>query len=328
MHFNSVKSKIKIVSTGYYLPPRKQTSGELAPLIGRSEKWIKSRTGINERRIAEEPMNVIGANAARDALGSGSAPDCIINASTTPLQLIPDSSVFIQESLGFSAVPSWSVHATCLSFVVALVNAAGMIHMNQYRRILIVSSETGTPWRNLNEPESAALFGDGAAAAVIEPTPDEESSGLIDWEMNTWPDGAQYTEFRGAGTRYPPNDNEKTKPEDNLFHMEGASVYRLGRERVYVTLSALLKRNNLKPKDISLVIPHQASGPALEAAAMYGFKKDRVVNIIAEHGNCISASIPMAMAVADKKNRLKRGDIILLGGTGAGLSVAFALIRW
>ena len=102
----------------------------------------------------------------------------------------------------------------------------------------------------------------------------------------------------------------------------------MARERVAITLSTILKRNQLQPKDFNWVIPHQASGRAVEAASEYGFEKSRIVNIIAEYGNCISASIPMALAILNKRGNLKRGDLLLLGGTGAGLSVAFAIIRW
>ena len=320
--------KIKIVSTGLYLPPKVQTSAELAPLVGRSEKWILSRTGVAERRIAEEPMDIIAAKAAKEALHGIDNPDCIINASTTPLQLLPDGSVYIQKELGMSAIPSWSVHATCLSFLVAFINASSLIHANLYKRILIVSSETGTPWRDLSQPESAVLFGDGAAAAVIEETPDNEGSGLIDWEMNTWPEGAELSEFRGGGTRYPPYISERTRPEDYFFIMQGPALYRMARERVKHTLSVLFKRNNITARDINWLIPHQASGKAVEAASEYGFDKRKVVNIVSEYGNCIAASIPMALAVANQRKLLKRGDLVLLGGTGAGLSIAFALVRW
>jgi 3-oxoacyl-[acyl-carrier-protein] synthase III len=320
--------KIKIASTGIYSPPRIQTAAELAPLINRSEKWIISRTGVAERHIAEEPMDVIAAKAARQALGNGAKPDCILNASTTPLQVIPDSSVFIQRQLGMEGIPSWSIHGTCLSFLIALSSAAAMMEMRMFRRILIVSAETGTPWRNLKEAESASLFGDGAAAVVVEPTPEGETSAFIDWEMNTWPDGAELTELRGGGTRHPPDNPAKTKPEDNLFHMEGTRIYRMALGRVKDTMTTLLKRNNMTVKDIDWVVPHQASGRALEAATMFGFKSERIVNITAEYGNTIAASMPMALAIADQRNWLKRGDMLLLGGTGAGLSVAFALIRW
>ena len=178
--------RVKIDSTGFYLPPKVQTAAELAPLIGKSEKWIISRSGVAERRIAEEQMDVMAGKAAREALGDGPPPDCIINASTTPLQLIPDSSPFIQRALGMEGIPSWSMHATCLSFLVALNSAAALIETGVYKRILIVSSEAGTPFRDFDDPKSASLFGDAAAAAIIEPTPDGEPSAYIDWEMNTW----------------------------------------------------------------------------------------------------------------------------------------------
>ena len=320
--------RVKIVSTGLYAPPKIQTAEELSKLIGRSKEWIISRTGVEERRIAEEPMDVIAARAAREALGSGPDPDCILNASTTPLQLIPDSSVFIQKELGLSGIPSWSTHATCLSFLVALMTASSLIQSKSYKRILIVSAETGTPWRNLKEPKSAALFGDGAAAVIVEPSPENEPSTILDWEMKTWPEGAELTEFRGAGTRRPPYQPGKSTPEDYYFTMKGLKVYRMARNRVKETFKTLFERNNITPKDIDWLIPHQASKHAIEAASEYGFDLNKVINIVSQYGNCIAASIPMALATAHQKGMLKRGDLLLLGGTGAGLSVAFALIRW
>ncbi len=319
---------IKIASTGLYLPQRVQTSAELAPLIEQSENWILSRTGIKERRIAEEPMDIMAAKAAKDALGKGPPPDCILNASTTPLQLIPDSSVFIQRALGFDSIPSWSIHATCLSFIVALNTAAALVHGGTYKRVLIVSAETGTPWRNFDEPDSAALFGDAAAAAVIEPSLPGEDSVFIDWEMNTWNKGAELTEFRGAGTKHPPDNPQLTKHDDNLFSMKGSKVYRLALGMVKKTLTTLLERNKLKAEDFDWIIPHQASGHAVEAAEFYGFRKESIANIVKDYGNCIAASIPMTLAIYHKEGKLKRGDLCILGGTGAGLSVAFAIIRF
>ena len=320
--------KMKITSTGLYLPPKVQTSRELSTLIGRSEKWIRSRTGIEERRIAEESMDTIAAKAAREALGNGPDPDCILNASTTPIQLIPDSSVFIQKELGMRGIPSWSTHATCLSFVVALMTAASLISSRLYKRILIVSAETGTPWRNMKQPESAALFGDGAAAVIVEPAPDGEDSGLLDWEMSTWPEGSNLTEFRGCGTRCPPYRPDQSTSEDYFFSMKGPKVYRMARDQIKESLTTLFQRNHITAKDIDWAIPHQASGPAVEAAQEYGFDQSKVVNIVSQYGNCIAASIPMALIITHRKGLIKKGDLLLLGGTGAGLSVAFALLRW
>lgn len=286
-----------------------------------------AHTGVRERRIATtETMEDLAAAASREALGS-ERPDLIINASTTPRQLIPDSSVFIQRALGFDGIPSYSVHATCLSFVAGLQLSGGLLVSKQFDRILLVSSETGSISRNFDEPESAALIGDGAAAAVIERTPDGEASQLLAWQMGTWPEGAELTEFRGAGMFRHPND-ARTVSSDNLFKMDGPRVYKMARRKVAEVLVRLLEQAGMDRSEIDVVVPHQASGPALEALARYGFDEAKIVNIVARYGNCIAASLPMALFEADRTGLLRRGKTVMLLGTGAGLSVAGAILRW
>ena len=319
--------RVKVASTGFYAPPRVETAYELAPQIGQTEAWVVSRTGVRERRIADEPVEVLGARAARAALQSGPPPDLIINASTTPRQLIPDNSVFIQRELGYDGIPSYSVHATCLSFVVAFYNAAALVAAGAYRRVLVVSAEAGSFARNMCQPESAALIGDGAAAVLLEPTPDDEASELVGWRMLTWPKGAELTELRGLGQRRYPN-HAGTQPEDSLFSMDGPGIYRMARPKVHLVIRELLADLGLTVGDIDWVVPHQASGPGLELLPRIGFAVDRIVNIVGEYGNCIAASIPMALASLGASGRIRRGDRVLLIGTGAGLSVAGAVLRW
>jgi 3-oxoacyl-[acyl-carrier-protein] synthase-3 len=319
--------QVKIASAAFYAPPRVETAAELGPRIGKSEDWIVTRTGVRERRISEEPVEVLGARAARAALQSGPEPDLIINASTTPRQLLPDTSVFIQEQLGFEGIPSFSVHATCLSFLVALHNASALVAAGAYRRVLVVSAERPSPNRNLAEPESAALVGDGAAAAVLEPTPKDEASELIGWRMTTWPKGAELTEVRGYGQRCDPSD-PTTRPEDQMFSMDGPGVFKMARRRVVGLIQDLLASHGLGVDDVDWVVPHQASGPGLALLPRLGFAAERIVNIVGEYGNCVAASIPMALAHLAANGRVRRGDRVLLVGTGAGLSVAGALVRW
>ena len=320
--------RVKIVATACHAPPKIETSAELAPNVGRSEDWIVSRTGIRARRIADEPVEVMAARAARAALASGPAPDLILNASTTARQLIPDTSVFIQDQLGFEGIPSFSIHATCLSFLVALNTAASLVISGAYRRVLVVSAEIGSKARNPREPESAALLGDGAAAAIVEATPEGEASELLGWRMTTWPEGAALSELPGGGMRRHPND-PATRPEDNLFTMQGPKLFKMARQRVAALVGDLLDQCGLRIEEVDLVVPHQASGPALDTLPRWlGLAEDRIVNIIADYGNCIAASIPMALAHADRAGRLRRGDRVLLLGTGAGLSIAGALLRW
>jgi 3-oxoacyl-[acyl-carrier-protein] synthase III len=319
--------RVKVASTGFYAPPRIETAAELAPRIGTSEEWIVARAGVRERRISEEPVEVMAARAAREALGSGGAPDLIVNASVSPRQLIPDTSVYIEHELGLEGIPSYTVQASCLSFLVALHNAAALVAAGAYRRVLVVSAERGTFGRNMAEPESAALLGDGAAAAVLEPTPKGEASELVGWRMCTWPKGASLTEIRGHGQRLHPND-PATRPEDSLFTMDGPGVYKMALRHVRPLVQALLKDHGLTPADVDWLVPHQASGPGLSMLPRIGFPAERIVNIVGQFGNCVAASIPMALAHLAAGGRVRRGQRVLLLGTGAGFSVAGALIRW
>jgi len=317
--------RIQISRVAKYAAPLIETAEDLAPRVGRSVDWIVQHTGVSRRHICTTSMEAQAAEAARAAIGNGPPPDLIVNASLTPRQLIPDTSVFIQRELGLSGVPSFSIHATCLSFLVALHNVSALVTAGAYKRVLVVSSEIGSVCRDFSEPESAVLIGDGAAAAIIEPA--TGPSAVLAYHMSTWSEGADLTELRGAGIHRHPND-PRTTPEDNLFHMNGLGIYKMARRRVAVVLKRLLEQAGMRQKDISVVVPHQASGPAVAALRRYGFADEQVINIISEYGNCIAASIPMALAAAEEQGRLVRGQPVLLLGTGAGLSVGGAVLRW
>ena len=320
---------IKITGIGYHLPDKIETSKQLSKKINKSTDWIISRTGVKERRVSNIDVDKMGALAAKDALrNSNDHPDLILNASGVGKQVLPDTSVFFQKELGFEGIPSFSIHATCLSFLVALYTAATFVTNGAYKKILIISSDRGTRGRNFNEPESAALLGDAAAAIVVEKANDGEQSKLIDFSMNTWPSGSYLTEVRGGGTNLHPHDGETTH-DDNLFSMNGPMIYKMARKTVYDRIQKDLRKHKLTTNDIDILIPHQASGLAVKAYSKYGgFKEDKVMNIIEKTGNCVAASIPLALALAKKKNKIKRGNTIYFVGTGAGLSVASMLLKY
>ncbi len=316
---------IQITGQGYYIPKTIETAEEVSQKINKSTDWIISRTGVINRRISNIDVDKMGALADTDALKDMSPPDLIINASGVPKQTIPDTSVFIQRELGLSGVPSFSVHSTCLSFLTAFHTAASLIESKQYKKILIVSADRGSIGRNFNEPESAALLGDAAAAIVLEPSIDSK---VISYKMQTWSEGAEFTQVKGGGTyRHP--DNPKTIDKDHYFTMSGPNVYKMARKKVYSMIQKTLKENNLMINDIDFVIPHQASNTAIKAYSKFGgFDESKVMNIISEYGNCVSASIPLALSMAINQNRIKRGDIVMMIGTGAGLSVASTIIKF
>ena len=146
--------------------------------------------------------------------------------------------------------------------------------------------------------------------------------------MSTWPSGSGLTEVRGGGTNKHPQDLDTTI-EDNLFSMDGPAIYKIARKQVYRTLLKALKTTGIEKESIDWVIPHQASGKAVDAYVYVGgFEKTKVIEIVSKFGNCVAASVPMALSMAIKDNRIQRGDIILLIGTGAGLSTACCLIRY
>lgn len=320
--------KVKITGTGLYLPPKVETSKEISTLIGKSEEWIIRKSGVKERRVSEIDVDEMGAHAGREALGNGSLPDLIINASGVPKQTIPDTSTFFQKAMGLKGIPSFSIHCTCLSFITAFHTASSLIQTKSYKKILIISSDRGTRGRNFNEAESASLLGDGAAAIILESGTPSDSSKLMHFEMRTWPAGAHLTEVRGGGTNKHPQDPE-TLVSDNLFTMDGPGIYKIARKAVYKLMLNTLKSTNLIKEDIDLVIPHQASGKAVEAyIETGGFKREKVVNIVSKFGNCVAASVPMALVKSIKEKKIRRKDKILLIGTGAGLSAACALLSY
>ena len=319
---------IKISGTGIYLPTRVETSEELVTRINKPVDWIHQKAGVFERRVSDIDVDKMGAIAGKEALNNGPPPDLIINASGVPKQTIPDTSTFFQKEMGFDGVPSFSIHCTCLSFIVALHTASSLIHSKSYKRILIISSDRGTVGRNFKEPESACLLGDGAAAVLVEPSDMKDRSQFLYHTMNTWPNGTELTEVRGGGTRRHPLD-PNTSRNDNLFSMDGPAVYKIARKEVYRMLLKTLKETGLQRQSIDWVVPHQASKKAVEAySTVGGFKKEKVLETVSRFGNCVAASVPMTLVMAIKSDQIKRGDLVMLIGTGAGLSAACSIFRY
>tara|TARA_B100001027_G_C16256011_1_gene326949 strand:+ start:812 stop:1780 length:969 start_codon:yes stop_codon:yes gene_type:complete len=319
---------IKISGTGIYLPPRVETSDELVTKINKPVDWIHQKAGVFERRVSDIDVDKMGAIAGREALNNGPPPDLIINASGVPKQTIPDTSTFFQKELGFDGVPSFSIHCTCLSFIAALHTASSLIQSKSYKRILIISSDRGTVGRNFKEPESASLLGDGAAAVLVEPSDIKDRSQFLYHTMKTWPSGTELTEVRGGGTRKHPLD-PNTSRNDNLFSMDGPAVYRIARKEVYRMLLKTLKETGLKRQSIDWIVPHQASKKAVEAySTVGGFEREKVLETVSRFGNCVAASVPMTLVMAIKNDQIKRNDLVMLIGTGAGLSAACSIFRY
>lgn len=319
---------IKIVGLGKYLPEKIVTSAELEKQLNIPSGWVAQTTGVVSRRYASgETVSQMAASAAQSALRmAGMQPadlDAIIGASASVRQAIPCTAAFVQRELGAPDGESacFDLNATCLGFVFALQTAAHLIAAGVYKNVLIFSSELATFSRNPNQWESAVLFGDGAAAAVVSAAQPGEASVIWHSRFVTYSSGAELTQLVGGGTLHHPND-PATTPEMNMFDMDGPSVFKKAARLVPPFLNEFAKTSGIKNGDYDQVIPHQASGHGLKLlTTRFGFHPERVFNHIHERGNCISASIPLALTEAVEAGRVKRGDKVLLLGTGAGLSV-------
>ena len=325
---------LKIVGLGRYLPERVVPSAEVETLCGLPDGWIERRSGVRERHWATtETSSYMGAQAAREAVAEAGLAlndiDLIINASGTPEQAIPDGGPLVQRQLGLgsSGIACLSVHATCLSFLAAIDLSANLLATGRYERILIVTSEIGSVGINFKEPESASLIGDAAAAAVVVRTPPGEAAGLLAARLETYGDGADFTAIRGAGSRRPPNHPD-TRPEDNLFHMDGRQVLRMALTYSGPFLEKLRPGLSHGLGSIQLVVPHQPSLVGLRAMQSFGWSAERIVVTLDHLGNCVAASLPATLYEAVRQGRLKRGDEVLLVGTGAGLSIGGVILTY
>ncbi|WP_224241402.1 beta-ketoacyl-ACP synthase 3 [Hyalangium gracile] len=326
--------RVKIAGLGKSLPRRVVTSAELETRLGLEPGWIERKTGVAERRHAtDETAASLGAEAARVALQRAGLTlgdvGLILCASGTPQQTIPCTAVFFQRELGPEAhgIPCFDVNSTCLSFLTGLDVAANAVALGQHRAVLVVSADLASVGLNWNEKESCVLMGDGAAAAVVTRAEETEPSHLYPSSFTTHSAGADLACLTGGGTLNHPNA-PTTTPEMNLFHMDGPAIFRFTQQASVPFIAKYLASLPFPAEEIRVLVPHQASLFAVRMAARAcGFEQERLVENIQTHGNCISASLPMALHDAVEAGRIRRGDRILLAGTAAGVSIgALAMV--
>jgi 3-oxoacyl-[acyl-carrier-protein] synthase-3 len=330
-----VSLRVKIAGAGCYLPETRVTNEHFETELGLRPGWIERATGVRERRrVSGETSSQMGAAAARQALQHAGAcvndVDLIIGASTAPQQAIPCTAVFVQRELGLaeSGCPCFDINATCLSFYVALETAARLIEAGRSRCALVYSSEITSGSLNMADPESCVLFGDAAAAVVLAPTPCGAPSQIHDFRFRTDSRGAELTQLLGGGTLHHPN-LATTRAETNQFTMQGRPLYRMATRLFEPLLNEFLVELDWQKARVNAVVPHQASGHGVAMLwEKWGFQREQVVLNLAERGNCLAASTPLALVEAIHAARIARGDRVLLAGTGAGLSLGLCALTY
>ncbi|RKN77142.1 beta-ketoacyl-ACP synthase III [Paenibacillus ginsengarvi] len=328
--------KVRIVGTGKYMPKRRVSDTEMDAALGVPEGWVRKKTKVIERYfIEDETASQMGAKAAYAALEAAGLSfadiDCLVCTSGTMEQPIPCTAALIQEAMGQqqSGVPAFDINSTCLSFVAGLDVMSYMVAAGRYRHVLLVSTEVASKGLNFRHKESAALFGDGAAAVVIGPAEVGQPSQILCAAMETYSAGAHLSEIRGGGSAMPAADYTADAAEHYLFDMRGDAVFRMASQKLPGFLGKLLAGAGCGMDSIKLVVPHQGSAMAMRLLARkLGIPDDRLLCITPDHGNTIAASIPMGLHEAIRGGRIGRGERVLLLGTSAGLSLGGVVLDY
>ena len=303
--------------------------------------------GVARRRVAapDESASSLGAEAARAALdAAGLSADrigCLVSACGVMERALPCQAALIQRALGLggSGIRCFDVNASCLSFLAALDVASSAIVLGRHRTVLIVSAEVPSVGIDPADPATADLFGDGAAAVLLGRSPPPagsngadaaHGSALLALELATYADHADACTLPGGGTGNRLGDvGLDAYLARTRFRMDGRALYRAVARRFPGFVERLLARAGVGLDEIRLVVPHQASGPALEHLRhRLRLPPERVVTTLAEHGNLVAASLPHALHVAIASKRLHRGQLALLLGTGAGVCLGGAVLRY
>ncbi|MDR6226178.1 beta-ketoacyl-ACP synthase III [Desmospora profundinema] len=325
---------IQIVSTAKYLPEQTVTSEMLDEKLGLPPGWSYKSSRVRTRWfVTDETSSQMGAYAAEEALRRAGLAvediDCIISVSGTMEQPIPCHAALIHQRLtqGVPPVPAFDINSTCLSFITGLDLASHAIQAGQYHRVLFVASEIASIGLNWEQKKSSVLFGDGAAAVVVQKSAPESPARILASRMETYSQGADYTRIRGGGTRYHSRTNPP--PEYFLFDMDGKAVYRMVARYLPGFVDRLLAQAGVGIDDLDLVIPHQASGIAMELMRKkLGIREEKYMTILEDHGNVIAASLPMALHEAVQQGRLARGSLVLMLGTSAGTSLGGVVLAY
>lgn len=320
----------RITGWGKYVPERVVTNDDLAQIMDTSDEWIRTRTGIRERRLRSEHESTssMAVAASQEALAvAGISPkdlDLIIVATSSPDYLVPSVASQVQDKLG-AECGAFSLVAGCSGWVYAMTTASQFITGGAYNRVLVVGVEIISFAMDFTDRTTAVLFGDAAAATVVEAS--EEPSGMLAFELGSDGAGAMHLYVPDGGSMHPVSQQTVDERRQYL-KMNGPEVFKFAVRTLGSSLKRTIYQAGLTPDDIDLFIPHQANARIIEAAArQMRVPLEKFYMNLDRYGNTSAASVPLAMVEAIEEGRLKDGDMVAMCAFGAGLSWASIVMK-
>lgn len=325
--------RVGILGTGAAVPPDVLANSDLERRVDTSDEWIRTRTGMRERRIAAPGLATsdLAAAAARRALrDAGLAPEdleLILVATATPDHTAtPSTACLVQSKIGAVRAAGFDVSAACSGFVTALMTARQFLASGAFGNALVIGADLLSRITDYQDRETCVLFGDGAGAVVLHPR--AERGEILDQVIGMDGSGADLIKVEAGGSRRPASV-ETVMGRNHFLRLHGREVFRFAVNKLCELVETLLERNGLSLTDLGLVVPHQANLRILEAAAKkLGLSMDKVYVNIERYGNTSSGSVPIALHEAAQSGRLHEGDLVCAAAFGGGLTWGATLLRW
>ncbi len=321
----------KINALGHYLPELRMTNFELEKLMDTNDEWIRTRTGISERRILKDPEKAtafMGAEAAKEALENAgvdaSEIDLIILATVTPDFLFPATACLVQNMIGATNAFAFDLSAACSGFLYAVSTGSMYIESGRAKKVLVIGSDKMSSILNYTDRTTSILFGDGAGAVLLEESTD--GTGLIDQIHYTEGD-TNCSLYQHAGGSRNPATKETVENNQHYIAQDGRAVFKKATMGMADVSLEIMKKNNLEPEDVAWLVPHQANLRIIDATAnRMGLSSEKVMINIDKYGNTTAGTIPLCLY--DWKDKLNHGDNIILAAFGGGFTWGAIYLKW
>jgi len=324
--------RAEVLATGGHVPSRVITNDYFNYLVDDAESWIQSRTGIRERRFADEGESTsdLATTAALMALENGDIDpldlDCIIVATSTPDMILPATACMVQKNIGAANAFAFDMNAVCSSFIYGLEVADNLIRSGKYRKVLLIGADTYSKILDYDDKGSAPLFGDGAGAIILGAS--ESGKGILQSVMKSDGKGWELIQVPSSGSRRPITA-ETIVAKENTFKMAGKSVFIFATDVIPSIIEDLATRGGVKPEDIDHIIPHQANVRIIDYIfKKTGIPKEKFLLNLDRYGNTAAASVGLALDENRRNGTIKAGDLVLMMGFGGGLSWGGVLIQF